>query len=146
MLATQLHYFTGFTLVDVTATGVIRNGQEITRDQQRNWETILQTIGLIAQPVDLVEPLVVETNLDYLEFGEFYQGNHRVWIWSFAVEHSEVFTIDNNPTARLEQYFEQVPMVCGLEETARFMLPIFYPYGSIKNIYFKMGQTNINNI
>jgi len=34
------------------------------------------------------------------------------------------------------QDFEQVPVVTGLTETARFMLPIFYPYGTIKNIYF----------
>jgi hypothetical protein len=26
------------------------------------------------------------------------------------------------------------------------MLPIFHPYGSIRNIYFKTGRKDINNI
>jgi len=29
-----------------------------------------------------------------------------------------------------------VPIIQGLNETAKFMLPIFYPHGAIKNIHF----------
>ena len=48
----QLHYYTGLTLVDITATGVTRNGEELARNQQRNWETVVQTMGLGAQPIE----------------------------------------------------------------------------------------------
>jgi hypothetical protein len=140
------HYFTGFTLVDITVTGVVRGGDEYKRNQQRNWETVQQTIGLGAQPLEIVAPECLDVNLDYLEFGNMYQGKHKVWAWMFAVEHKDVFRKDNNPVERLEDYFSQVPIITGLDETARFMLPIFYCYGGIKNIYFKYGLRDLSNI
>ena len=126
-----------FTLVDVTATGVTRGPDGLQRDQQRNWETVVQAVGLLAQPLTIIEPgRNLNVDLKWLEFGDFFEGEHSVWNWRFAVEHSGVFAQGDNPVGRLEQVFEQVPVICGLEETARFMLPIFYPYGAIKNIYF----------
>jgi hypothetical protein len=146
-MTNQLHYYTGLTLVDITATGVIRNGEELARNQQRNWETVLQTMGLGAQSLDIVAPYRVDNvDMEYLEFGEFFQGQHTVWAWVWAVEHSNVFEEYNNPVAKLERYFEQIPIIAGLEETARFMLPIFYPYGGIRNIYFLDGYRDIYNI
>jgi hypothetical protein len=146
-MGSGLHYFTGFTLVDITATGVTRGADNHRRSQQSNWETVLQTIGLGAQPIVVAPPVILEDiNTDYLEFGEFYQGLHRAWVWHFAVEHESVFLQDDNPVGRLNQYFEQVPIISGLDESARFMLPIFHPYGSIRNIYFKLGNLHINNI
>jgi hypothetical protein len=53
------------------------------------------------------------------------------------VEREGVYDLVNAPLGGLLQDIEQVPIVTGLEETARFMLPIFYPYGTIKNIYIK---------
>ena len=146
-MSSNVQFFQGFSLVDITPTGVIRStgNDELERNQQRNWETVLQTIGLGAQPYDVIPPTVKTVNLDYLEFGEMYSGEHNVWMWAFAVEHADVFTVNNNQVAGLEQCFEQVPVICGLTETARFMLPIFYPHGGIKNIYFKSGLKNINN-
>lgn len=133
--------------MDITATGVTRGIDDHRRSQHSNWETVLQAIGLGAQPMDVTTPVVLQSiNTDYLEFGEYFQGEHRVWAWTFGVEHAEVFAEHDDPMARLKQYFEQVPIISGLDETARFMLPIFHPYGSIRNIYFKSGIKNINNI
>jgi len=134
----NIDIYTLYTLVDITPTGVTRGPDSLRRDQQRNWETVLQAIGLLAQPtevngVELHEDMLME----WANFGEFYEGQHTVWTWRFAVEHSNVFAKDDNPIGRLEELFEQIPIISGLEETARFMLPIFYPYGAIKNIYFK---------
>jgi hypothetical protein len=146
-MSTGLQYFTGFTLVDITATGVTRGIDDHRRSQHSNWETVLQAIGLGAQPMDVTEPIILEdVNTDYLEFGEFYEGSHRVWAWTFGVEHANVFAENTDPLSRLNQYFEQVPVISGLDESARFMLPIFHPYGSIRNIYFKTGRKDINNI
>jgi hypothetical protein len=146
-MGSGLQYFTGFTLVDITATGVTRGVDDHCRSQHSNWETVLQAIGLGAQPMDVTEPIILEDiNTNYLEFGEFYEGSHRVWAWTFGVEHVNVFAENNDPLGRLNQYFEQVPVISGLDETARFMLPIFHPYGSIRNIYFKTGRKDINNI
>ena len=40
----ELQFYTGYTLVDITATNVTRYrpDQEFQRNQQRNWETVLQ--------------------------------------------------------------------------------------------------------
>lgn len=134
-----MYFYTCLTLVDITATGVIRHStdQELERNQQRNWETALQCIGLRAQP-QLVEPPVVNhLEIDEYLFGEYFLNTkQRVWIFTFGVEPADVFLLDNNPVGQLEKDFAQVPIICGLEETARFMLPIFYPYGAIKNIHF----------
>lgn len=137
----NLQVYIGFSLVDITATGVIRNNgaNEFERNQQRNWETLLQCIGLRTQPQHIQEPkCVTVSDLSIMNFGDFYQGqNQTCWTWSWAVEATEVYDLPNKPLGGLLQDLEQVPIVTGLAETARFMLPIFYPYGSIKNIYIE---------
>jgi hypothetical protein len=140
--STNLQFFTGFTLVDITATGITRGDDpdDVARNQQRNWETLLQCIGLRTQPHHIQGPFVNSAELDQLEFGDFYTGRHQIWTWGWAVERSGIYDLDEKPLAGLLQDLEQVPIITGLEETARFMLPIFYPYGTIKNIYVKQHK------
>lgn len=145
-----MYFYTGVTLVDITATGVIRHSadNELKRNQQRNWETVLQCIGIKAQPQHIDGPYVIEdTEVDATShFPEIYHGQQRCWVFSFGVEHEDVFLKDADPVGALDEAFSRVPIICGLEETARFMLPIFYPYGSIKNIYFIKGRINLNTV
>jgi len=141
-----MHFYTCLTLVDITATGVIRHSadKELERNQQRNWETALQCIGLRAQPQLIEVPVSKYFEIDEHLFGEyFYNTKQKVWIFSFGVEPADVFLLDDDPIGQLEKDFAQVPIICGLEETARFMLPIFYPYGAIKNIHFMNGRFSI---
>ena len=140
IMSSNLYLFQGFTLVDVTATGVIRSqdSNNMERNQQRNWETLLQCIGLRTQPQNIQEPIVSTVeDIGVAEFGDFYAGFQKIWTWSWTVEREGVYDLAGTPLAGLLQDIEQVPIVTGLEETARFMLPIFYPYGTIKNIYIK---------
>jgi hypothetical protein len=141
--STNLQFFTGYTLVDITATGVTRSQDldDIKRNQQRNWETLLQCISIRTQPQHIQAP-VRSTVIDIgiTEFGDFYTGEQQVWAWSWAVEGAGVYDLSNKPLGGLMQDLEQVPIITGLEETARFMLPIFYPYGTIKNIYIKQHK------
>ena len=139
-MSNNLYFFQGYSLVDITATGVTRSTDDdaIDRNQQRNWETLLQCIGLRTQPHFIQEPVHSDfSDITIAEFGDLYQGPQRIWIWSWAVEQAGIYDLNNDPLSGLQQDFEQVPIVTGLTETARFMLPIFYPYGTIKNIYFK---------
>jgi hypothetical protein len=139
-----MQFYTGFSLVDITATGVtrFRPEQEFERDQQRNWETVLQALGLRAQPLMITGPVSFTENVNNgtWHFGELYEGEQKIWAWSFGVEHEDIFLLGDDPMGALLKDFEQVPVVTGLTETARFMLPIFYPYGAIKNIEFVQGQ------
>jgi len=140
MSNTGLTFFTGYTLVDITATRVIRssNPDDLRRNQQRNWETVLQCMSLRTQPLHVEDPVIIENvPMDVCKFGDYFQNKHTIWKWGWAVERTGVYESQDDPIGLLLQDFEQVPIVCGLEETGRFMLPIFYPYGAIKNIYFQ---------
>lgn len=139
----QLQFYVGLSLVDISATGVTRHraDQEYQRNQQRNWETVIQAMSLRTQPLMITEPEIIEENLDDVHwFGDMYTGRHKVWVWQFAVEHEDVFKLGDDPIGALLKDFEQVPVITGLDETAHFMLPMFYPYGAIKNIKFSPGK------
>lgn len=142
-----MKFYTCVTLVDITNTGVThqRSGDEISRDQQRNWETVLQCIGLRAQPQLIDGPYCQNIDVDETPiFGDVYYGTKQnVWIFSFGVEAEDVFLHEDDPVGLLDKDFGQVPIICGLTETARFILPIFYSYGAIKNIYFIEGRFSL---
>lgn len=144
-----MKFFTVVTLVDITATGVIRSNadKELERNQQRNWETVLQCIGIRAQPQLIEGPICREFEIDESTvFGELYYGMQKVWFFSFGIDHEGAWTLDDDEVYGLEKDFAQVPIICGLEETARFMLPIFYPYGALKNIHFMTGRAVLNTV
>lgn len=136
------------TLIDITETKIIR-GDSDKRNQQRNWETVLQVLGLRTQPIILEGPVKV-SNLDFEShseiknwFGDFYRdfpGPHALWGIKFTSERDGIYTVND-----LYNDFEQVPVITGLEDTVRFMLPIFHSYGSLKNIHiFMSGELNTN--
>lgn len=134
----NLEYFSIVTLVDITATGVTRNhlGNDHARNQQRNWETVLQAIGIRAQPTIVSKPTtdILPEDLIQRLFSDFYNGEQRVWTASFSIEHRDVYKSDDgNQLGFLLEDFNQVPVITGLDETAKFMLPIFYSHGAIKN-------------
>ena len=143
----ELEFYTGFTLVDITATGVtrFRPEQEYQRNQQRNWETIVQTLGLRSQPLHLTGPAskVIETDLWKPIFGEFFDSPQRVWVFTWAVDREDIYLQGNDRLGALKQDFEQIPVITDLEETAKFLLPIFYPHGALKNIHFEHGRITL---
>jgi hypothetical protein len=133
------HRYIGYTLVDITPTGVIRDSasQQTQRNQQRNWETVIQCISLLTQPSMLKWDIVdAEKVTDRFDFGEMYQGLQKVWMFEFSVERPDIFGQQPDPVEYLANCFDEVPVIVGLEESARFILPIFYTNGAIKNIYF----------
>jgi len=132
----------GITLIDITPTGVTR-GESKERDQNRNWETVLQVLGLRTQAIILEEPaLITDFTLSKKTsiFGDFYLGSHNLWAFRFMSERNDVYTLD-----QLDEDFEQVPVILGLDETARFLLPIFHSYSTLKNIYFT-SEIDINTV
>lgn len=149
-----------FTLIDITKTGVVSNykpnalgfvdaaDQKVhdekswtkSRNQQRNFETIVQVIGLRSQITFIDTPESTLCNLTDLNFGTIFTGTQRVWHFKFAVEHVEVFTRGDDPLILLSEDLNVVPCILKLEETAEIKNPIFQTLGSNKNIYVEILQ------
>lgn len=133
-------------LFDCTATGVTghfkssrtpftdRARQSITdeitwnraRNQQRNWETLTQIIGLRTQVMDLTEP-------------ELYDG---AWEFEFATETPDAYGPEEDPTRILRLDAEGVPMIQNLP-TGEILTQQLITQGADQNIWFL--PTAINN-
>jgi hypothetical protein len=89
-------------------------GQQVTtqaswlrsRNQQRNWETIMQLISLYAQPLR-VSRLKVE--------------NLR-WQFDFDTDTEDVFRLDHDPVGRLRQACNGVPIINYVEQELTTLL------------------------
>ena len=76
------------------------------RNQQRNWETIMQLISLYTQPLR-VSRVRVE--------------NLR-WQFDFDTDQEEVFQLDNDPVGRLRQACAGVPVINYVEQELTTLL------------------------
>lgn len=134
------------TLFDCSYTGVTghfrpseipftdRAGQSVTdqsdwnrsRNQQRNWETLMQIVSLRTQPQDITVP----------------QCQDGVWEFEFKSESEGVFAVHNNndPLAGLKLDCEGVPMMLNLQEQPQ-ITPTITTSGDGQNIWF----STINN-
>jgi hypothetical protein len=72
------------------------------RNQQRNWETLMQVIGLRTQPQSVTRPICRD----------------RTWEFEFVAEAEGVYSITDNPdqVAGLKQDFTGVPIMTNLNE------------------------------
>lgn len=113
---------------------VDRAGQQVqnqtdwnhSRNQQRNWETLLQIISLRTQPVDLTIP----------------RQNNGMWEFEFRSESQGVFEIhgDPDPLAGLRIDCEGVPMMRNLKEQPS-LAPAITTTGQDQNIWFMVLNT-----
>lgn len=151
--------YQGYTLVDISNTGVIAaynpnipsfvdDNQNVisnkaswykSRNQQRNWDTLVQVISLRAQPIELKNLGKVQESLSDYRFGSKYKGTANIWCFSFIVEHEDVFKEQDNATGKLEQDVDLVPVIVGLSETVSFPSNIFdCTSEEFRNIYFEL--------
>jgi hypothetical protein len=140
-MTSAINIFTCYTLIDITYTGVTRTSSDSAvkykRNQQRNYETLLQIIGLRAQPMLFEKPYRhTNDNINSYQFGESFTGAHNVWVLKFSVEHPDVFSENTNRFGLLECDMSQVPVITGLDETAVLPLSIFVTSLDFKNTYF----------
>lgn len=111
------------TLFDITETGVKHNfnpgrlpwrddtgrvieDQEtwlLARNQQRNWETMLQLLSLRTQPQDLSGP-------------QEPSDQDPWWQFEFTVDNIEALRLGEQELGQLEQDCSMVPMLTGLKE------------------------------
>ncbi|MCX7592442.1 MAG: hypothetical protein N2235_01535 [Fischerella sp.] len=137
----DLYYYQVFTLVDITETKVYHttNSQDkdIKRNQQRNWDTVVQILGLRCQVFDLTTPTAELSDIKNLFFGSDFSGIQKVWSFTFGVDRPDIFRSNNyNPTGALFLDFDNVPIITGLTETVNFKIPVFRCHSTQKNITF----------
>jgi hypothetical protein len=138
------------TLFDCTQTGVTgtfrlseipyqdRGGQAVnnqqdwhrSRNQQRNYETLLQIFGLRTQPQAITQPTC----------------KNGVWEFSFEIESEGVFDVHRSadPLAGLKMDCEGVPMMLNLTE-AQTTGPVLITQGAQQNIWFEAINTSTEN-
>ena len=138
MTDTRIHRHRGYTLVDVTKTDVTKYTPELERmrNKQRNWETVMQVLGLRSQIMGIRQLKTETVDLSGCQFGDSYIGKHRVWTFEFEVEFENLYLQDNDPYSTLKNDFAHTPVILGLDETAQPPVSIFYTDGASKNIYF----------
>ena len=122
------------TLVDITQTNARRaDGNKFAYSQQQNYNTLVNTMGLRTNILPLADIKIENRLLDADEFGSSYTGEHTVWSFPFEVEAEDSLTVE-----MLEQDFDLVPVITGLDETIKINNNVFRTNGSKdNNILFK---------
>jgi hypothetical protein len=116
------------TLVDITETKIYRHqdADPMAKNQQQNFITLLQTIGLRVNPSYTNSPTTEEVDLRSWSFGSKYIGRHRMWTFEFTIEYEDGFTDDQgNEAGLLIRDLHFVPIITDLEETINIRLPVF---------------------
>jgi len=116
------------TLLDITKTGVNRHKVDSDKEfnQQKNYITLLQCIGL-RSIIDYQETPVSETiELKEAKFGSKYKGKHRVWTFRFTTDRLDSFVDDEgNPLGLLATDLQGVPVIKNLDETINISKAVF---------------------
>jgi len=121
------------TLVDITESGSHRGPDKLAVSQQANYNTLIQVIGLRANPTPK-KVIKTETNIvnDKLGFGSAYKGTQTYWIFKFEIDYGST-SVDE-----LVEDFDLVPFIQSLTESVVFDTAIFNTKDKkYKNIVFK---------
>ena len=125
------------TLVDVTQTNEKRGGEPKRYSQQSNFNTLIQTATLRANFL----PIRVEMNnssINRFTFGKKYKDKQKHWIIRLEAERESV----GLDIAMLNEDFDLVPIVLGLDETVKIPDNVFNTTDpDLKNIVFKFTDS-----
>ena len=138
VVSTQQYFYQGFTLIDITPTGITSYSaeHEFERNQQRNWETIQQIIGLRTEP-NIIATSHFEDDVSKYNFGINYSGQQKIWSFKFSVSDLSIYQSGPDKFGLVKYDFALTPVLLGLTETVKPEYPLFYPKGPWNNIYFK---------
>ena len=98
------------------------------RNQQRNWETILQVVGLKTQAIDITDPVCMT------------REDKKIWQFTFGIEHEGIYNNGNDKLGLLKEAVHGVPMIVGLNETYKegFLMPYLLATVENQNIMFTL--------
>ena len=105
-----------YTTVDITETGLYWGSNSIPRNQQQNFDTVLQTIGLCGN-------LYYDNPPEIIHYNKFTPN--KTWYFEWWMEIDDLFKRGSDHIAILADIFEYVPIITNLTETAQFDKPMF---------------------
>jgi hypothetical protein len=106
------------------------------RNQQRNFETIIQVVSLRSQPENITTPLVV-SNAEIV-WGNNYVDKHvTAWQFTFIVSQRGVFYDGKKELGHLLNDCQYVPMITDLDESVKLQ-PQLNTTEEMKNIHFEV--------
>ena len=112
------------TLIDITQTNQtkFRSDDRQAINQQANWNTFLQVIGLRSNPYFDSAPSCNEgIDISNSEFGSDYTGKQKVWYFKFSIEQEGALSVDF-----LKDDFDLVPVIPNLTETIKLKPSVFH--------------------
>ena len=148
------------TLVDITDNGNLkkefpfktsanelihdRESLSIARNQNSNFNTMLQLLQIRGNITWEVPPMKVNESLGNSAFGTAYEGKHISWHFTFFTEQTDVYGDPQQPTAQLLDDFQLVPILNFCKETATFPTATFITQNAETiNTYFSYaGEAN----
>ena len=129
------------TLIDITQTNQTKFRSEDRQaiNQQANWNTFLQVIGLRSNPYFDSAPSCNEgIDRSNSEFGSDYTGKQKVWYFKFSIEQEGALSVDF-----LKDDFDLVPVIAGLTESIKINNNAFRcKDDATRNIIFKLVDNN----
>lgn len=129
-----------YTLVDITNTHQYRPTSEndILRWKEQNFNTVIQTIGLRATISHYSKPFSTEVCGRVVGFDT--DDIIRVWRFDFETDREDLFLKDQDPIGLLQDDFQLVPYIKGLDELMEQQYAVFVTEGKGKNIVFYKKQ------
>ena len=116
------------TLIDITETGCRRGEDPTQYRQQQNFLTVMQTIGLRVNPTYVMPPETIKEIPSKLGLGKVYKTKQTVWKYTFDVEYEAALDIET-----LENDFDLIPIIGGLQESVVLEIPHFITKNPDKN-------------
>ena len=126
------------TIFDCTVTNVknYRRGNlsdeewNFQRNQQRNYETLIQCLSLRCQPLNINGPYVFSSE----DNGDLY------WTLTFETDKTDIFRQGDDSLALVKQDCNHVPMIVGLTESNKelFFTPYLITVGKSTNTFFSL--------
>jgi len=110
--------YTLYTLVDITETGEHHGPDEKSVNQQANYNTVIQVLGLRANPAP-IKTISHHESVKDIEFGSRFRCVQRYWQFEFEIEYGAP------PLEDILDDFDLVPVIDGLDETVKLAPAIF---------------------
>ena len=121
-----------YTLVDITETGARKGDETKPIRQQQNFLTVIQTIGLRANPEYSKSPSVIQEIPKKVGLGTEYKTKQNIWEFNFDIPFEGALSLDI-----LNNDFNYIPIITNLDETVKFEKETFLTNNSaLNNIIF----------